>query len=114
MQSKPQKRLPTQCIGIEKMNKALIKILFIVSLAGLFSYLVLLKNIWLDVSQNPDATLNGFIMNYVAQTLGGTFIYLVLPAIVWAFKGRSFERYIISVFIIGPILYYFTIIGATS
>lgn len=96
------------------MNKPLMRTLFIVSLAGLFSYLILLKNIWLNVSQNPDATLNGFIMNYVAQTLGGAFMFLVLPAIVLAFKGRSFERYIISVFITGPILYYFTIIGATS
>jgi len=94
------------------MNSALIKSLVLLALLGMFSYLVLLKELWVVVSDNPNATFRGFSMNYIGRVLGGALIYLFFPAVVLIFKGRSFARYIIAVFTIGPIMFYFTVLGS--
>ena len=74
-------------------------------------YLELFAHLWQSVSVNTDATFSAFFLNYWAAMFGATWIYLIPPIFVLIFKGRSFKRYIISVFILMPILFGLEMLG---
>ena len=88
------------------------KVLFVISMLGMFAFFTLLKDLWVEVSQNSNTPAGAFIPKYLGQAIGGGIMYITLPALVLIFKGRSFKRYIASVFIFAPFMYYFTIRGA--
>ena len=87
------------------------KFLFIIAIIGMLQYLALFADLWQSVSVNPDATFRAFSLNYWARTLGAAMVYLIPPIFVLIFKGRSFKRYIISVFILMPILFGLQMLG---
>ena len=93
------------------MNSFLMKFLFIIAIIGMLLYLELFAHLWQSVSVNPDATFGAFFLNYWAAMFGATWIYLIPPIFVLIFKGRSFKRYIISVFILMPILFGLEMLG---
>ena len=93
------------------MNSFLMKFLFIIAIIGMLLYLELFAHLWQSVSVNPDATFGAFFLNYWAAMFGAIWIYLIPPIFVLIFKGRSFKRYIISVFILMPILFGLGMLG---
>ena len=95
------------------MNTFPMRVLIIIAIIGMISYLELLEELWRSVSVNPEATFDGFFMNYGARIFGGSLVYLILAAVVLIFKGRSFKRYIISVFVLTPVLFYLGVLGAS-
>ena len=75
----------------------------------MFAFFTLLKDLWVEVSQNSNTPAGAFIPKHLGQAIGGGIMYITLLVLI--FKGRSFERYIASVFIFAPFMCYFTIRG---
>ena len=94
------------------MNQAWMKILFLIAMVGMFAYFTLLKDFWVQTYKKTGLDFGSFFAQYGGLALGGAAMYMILPAIVLVFPGRSFERYVATVFIVSPIMYYFTVPGS--
>ena len=94
------------------MDKTWMKNLFLLAMVGMFGYFTLLKDFWALTYKETGVDFGSFFARYGGRALGGAAMYMILPAIVLVFKGRSFERYVATVFIVSPIMYYFTVQGS--
>ena len=94
------------------MDKTWMKNLFLIAMFGMFGFFSLLKDFWALTYEKTGVDFGSFFEIHGAKALGGAAVYMILPAIVLVFKGRSFERYVATVFIISPIMYYFAVRGS--